>query len=112
MKHWLIWGVCFCLAFGAAAQQTPVTATPTESDAGLACITTGYDLVLVNQGTEPLPAGTPLTWRVAFVRLQGTHVLEHEVLPGDTVHLTGALVSTYLSKPKPCMLLRGDGVLP
>ncbi len=97
----LVLGLALAGATTAAAQQVPEAGQPVP---GLECITTGYDLVLVNNGTEPLAAGTALYWSVRFVRLEGTHMLTADLPPGGSVHLTGALVSTYLGKPKPCVI--------
>ena len=103
--------VVWAMAGVAAAQQVPgpfgpAGSAPVQSDPGLECITTGYDIVLVNRGTEPLAAGTVLAWSVAFARLKGEYILDRDVEPGRTVHVTGALLTTYLSKPKPCVLTR------
>jgi hypothetical protein len=97
----LVVGIALAGATASAAQQVPEAGQPVP---GLECITTGYDLVLVNNGTNSLAAGTLLSWSVRFVRLEGTHLLTADLLPGSAVHLTGALVSTYLGKPKPCVI--------
>lgn len=106
-QQWVVLGIWCGLAPAALAQTVPGPAAQPEAAPGLVCVTTGYDLVLINQTAEPLQAGITLVWTVPFVRLQGSHVLDRDLVPGGMVHLTGALVSTYLAKPKPCQLERG-----
>ncbi|MDT8857536.1 hypothetical protein RNZ50_21320 [Paracoccaceae bacterium Fryx2] len=79
-----------------AAAETPILAR------AVACSVAGYDVIFQNVGSETLPVDAVLTWSVPFVRLKGEHVLEAALEPQQRVFLTGALVSTYLGRPKPC----------
>ena len=94
-------------AGGAGAPQAAPPAEAAEGAAGIACLTTGYDIVLRNEGGAAIPAGTELAWEVPFVRLEGRHRLEGALDPGGRVFLTGALASTYLTRPRPCTVTVG-----
>jgi hypothetical protein len=74
-----------------------------EAAAGaLVCRPAGYDVVVVNEGPDPLPPGTVVAWEVPFARASGTAALTAPLLPGGQVVLTAVLGSTYLAGPRPC----------
>jgi hypothetical protein len=80
---------------GAASAQEAASAT-------LVCRPAGYDVVVVNQGPDPLPPGTVVAWEVPFARASGTAALTAPLPPGGQVVLTAVLGSTYLAGPRPC----------
>jgi hypothetical protein len=84
-----------------AAAQVPPAQEPEETD--VSCLVDGYDVILVNPGTEPLVAGTPIAWSVRFARAQGVHALEKELAPAARHVLTGALGSSYLDGRTICL---------
>ncbi len=69
---------------------------------GLVCRPAGYDVVIVNEGPDPLPPGTVVAWEVPFARASGTAALTAPLPPGGQVVLTAVLGSTYLAGPRPC----------
>jgi hypothetical protein len=69
---------------------------------GLVCRPAGYDVVVVNEGPEPLMPGTVVAWEVPFARASGTVALTSILVPGGQVVLTAVLGSTYLAGPRPC----------
>jgi hypothetical protein len=82
-------------AAGAAAQTAD--APPAT------CRVDGYDVVLINTGTDPLPQGTGFGWSVPFARAEGVHVLEGDLAPGRVIVLTGALGSSFLRTTTECI---------
>ena len=68
----------------------------------LDCTAAGYDVLLKNAGPDALPAETPIAWSVRFVRRSGELVLDKPLAPGESLFISGALGSDYLSSPQPC----------
>ena len=82
---------------GPARAQTPGTA-----ESAVACEVAGYDVIIVNQGIGPIPAGTRVEWSVPFARMQGELSLAKALEPDRPVFLTGALGSSYLTPDTDC----------
>ena len=80
-----------------ACAQTQGTAEP-----AVACEVAGYDVIIVNQGSGPIPAGTKVEWSVPFAREQGELSLTKALEPDRPVFLTGALGSSYLTSDTDC----------
>lgn len=73
------------------------TATATaEEGPGIACLATGYDVMLHNDSESLIEAGTEVEWRVPFTRTTGSHTLRATLEPGGRVNLSGAMGSDYL----------------
>lgn len=68
----------------------------------LTCQVSGYDVILINGGTEPIAVGTEVKWSVPFARQEGTHTLEKDLEPGSMAFLSGALGSSFLDSSTPC----------
>ncbi len=68
----------------------------------VACEVAGYDVIIVNQGSGPIPAGTKVQWSVPFAREQGELSLTRALEPERPVFLTGALGSSYLTADTDC----------
>lgn len=71
----------------------------------LACNVAGYDVVVRNEGQEPVAAGIALEWSVPFARRSGSHRLDAPLEPGGQVFLSAALGNNYLDSSKPCELM-------
>ncbi len=82
---------------GPARPQAPGTAEP-----AVACEVAGYDVIIVNQGSGPIPPGTKVEWSVPFARMQGELSLTRALEPDRPVFLTGALGSSYLTPDTDC----------
>ena len=74
----------------------------TENVADLTCSADGYDVLITNSSLFPLEAGTVIIWDVDFVRHSGELTLEDVLEPGDSIFVSGAVGSDYLSSPQPC----------
>lgn len=83
-------------ASSALAQEEP-------ADAGVACSVSGYDVIIRNEGTDPIASGASVNWSVPFARMEGSHVLTAVLDPGGRVFLTGALGSNFLSSDAECV---------
>lgn len=81
----------------------PIAATA-ETGPGIACIASGYDVIIRNESEVPVAAGTQIDWRVAFTRTTGTHTLRAALEPGARVNLSGAMGSDFLVSDRPCEL--------
>lgn len=90
------------LLAAAAALSGTVTGAQEAAPGGLVCRPAGYDVVVVNEGPDPLPPGTVVAWEVPFARASGTAALTVSLAPGGQVVLTAVLGSTYLAGPRPC----------
>jgi hypothetical protein len=87
------------LVFDAASAQTTV----------VACEVAGYDVIIRNPGSEPIAAGTKVDWSVPFARKDGKHSLDAPLQPGETIFLSQALGSTFLSAKRACEASIGQG---
>ncbi len=100
---------CTVVALGLAALDTalaqegptPAEPAPTES-AGVACTVSGYDVIIRNNGTDPIASGASVEWSVPFARKEGSHALTKDLEPGGRVFLAGALGSNFLSSKAQC----------
>ncbi len=81
----------------AAASETP-PATPLS----VQCEVSGYDVLLINSGTEDLPTGTVIAWSVERARSAGQETLTRPLSPDRFVLLTGANGESYLGTGVPC----------
>lgn len=107
-------GIVFTLgplvAGTALAQQKagdPVQATtPAEQEwtapGAVTCTVSGYDVILHNNGTDPIASGASVDWSVPFARKDGSHVFTKDLEPEGRVFLTGALGSNFLSSKAEC----------
>lgn len=73
----------------------------------VACEVAGYDVIIVNQSLESIPAGTKVEWSVPFARSQGNHTLARNLEAERPVFLTGALGSSYLDPDTDCFASAG-----
>ena len=80
--------------------STPLAAT--ENVVGLTCNADGYGVLITNDSLFPLDAGTVIIWNVDFVRHSGELTLEDVLELGDSIFVSGAVGSDYLSSPQPC----------
>ncbi len=87
------------------ALAAPIAAQQTGPPASVTCQVAGYDVILVNVGTEPLVKGSEIAWVVRFARMESTHQLTEMLEPGRMVFLTGALGSSYLNTNTPCEIV-------
>lgn len=85
-------------------------AEPDDGLQGLICIVSGYDLVLRNEGADPIPAGTVIAWGVPYARREGQHELAEDIAPGGQLFLTAVMGATYLDPRKPCTLALASDV--
>lgn len=91
--------ILLALALGPVALSAEEQASP-----DLTCKVDGYDVIMVNSGTIPVPAGSEIDWSVPFARSEGRHVFDRELVPGGVVVLTGALGSSYLTPSAECLV--------
>lgn len=87
----------------ALAFAGPAAAQGADPPDPLGCEAAGYDVLLSNTGAETLAAGTTVAWTVDFVRRSGRFTLERDLAPGESVFVSGALGSDYLSSPASCV---------
>lgn len=91
------------LALAALPMLGPSASFGQESDpVPLGCEAAGYDVIVYNEGSEAVPAGTTLDWTVRFARKEGTHTLPADLEPNGREFISGALGSNYLEGSTPC----------
>ena len=88
-------------ASGAALAQGETPLAPGDPG-GLVCTVSGYDVIIRNNGTDPIASGASVEWSVPFARRDGNHVLTKDLVPGGRVFLNGALGSNFLSSKSAC----------
>jgi len=93
-------GTSLCLVTAAVDAQEREAATA----GGLRCMANGYDVVVINEGSAELEAGTVVEWSVSSVRVGGEVTLD-EGLPASGSHfLTAALGSNYTNPRVKCVV--------
>lgn len=100
---------CAVIAIGLAASGAALAqegATPAEpapaAPGGVACTVSGYDVIIRNNGTDPIASGASVEWSVPFARKEGSHALTKDLEPGGRIFLAGALGSNFLSSKAEC----------
>lgn len=84
-----------------------VIAQDAADESPVRCKVSGYDVIVYNEGTEPVPLGTVIAWSVPFARMEAEHTLTADLEPGDRVFLSGALGASFLGSSTPCSLTIG-----
>lgn len=90
---------------GPALAQAP-------AEPGVVCGVSGYDVIVRNEGTEPVAAGTVINWSVKMSRSEGEHTLAEPLEPAGRVFLSGVLGSSFLGSKTACELTVADGKTP
>lgn len=88
---------CVVWTGGAAAQEAEAV-EGTE----ITCRADGYEVLLTNDTDGEIAAGQVIEWTVRFVRKSGSLELEEALPAGESLFISGALGSDYLSAPQPC----------
>jgi len=94
----LFGGLC---AAGALAQAAD-PATDEAQRTSIECSADGYEVLLTNSTPDGIEVGQSIKWNVPFVRKSGVHGLDKTLEPGESLFISGALGSDYLSSPQPC----------
>lgn len=89
------------LAAGPALAQQQ-RAEPENSDGKLHCMVNGYDVVIINDSQEEIPAGTVLAWSVPRVRVGDEYTLTRPLAPSQSQFLVAVMGSNYTSPRVPC----------
>ncbi|GGA73184.1 hypothetical protein GCM10011385_28870 [Nitratireductor aestuarii] len=91
----------FLFAAPAFAQQG---AAPEGAAGELRCMVNGYDVVLINDSAENLPAGTVISWSVPRVRVGADYTLTRPLPPSQSQFLVAVMGSNYTSPRVPCVV--------
>lgn len=97
----------------ALAQEGATLAEPAPAaPGGVACTVSGYDVIIRNNGTDPIASGASVEWSVPFARKEGSHALTKDLEAGGRVFLAGALGSNFLSSKVECEATLGAQAQP
>src|SRR5687767_6883704 len=102
----VVFGLVVSSAVLAQEGVAPVEPAPADAS-GVACTVSGYDVIIRNNGTDPIASGASVAWFVPFARMDGSHTLTKGLEPGGRVFLAGALGSNFLSSKAECEVTLG-----
>ena len=96
-----IFGVLL-LAGGLLAGSAFAQPQAKEPEGQLRCMVNGYDVVLINDSSEEIPAGTVVAWSVPRVRVGADYSFSRPLPPSQSHFMTAVMGANYTSPRVEC----------